>query len=672
MANSMSSIARRILQKGPRVVAFRAWQAGSLQILRRVQYWSTLQRKTSAFWNTTRIRSWTSRARSNRLLIGPANLDAYRSWSVEHADQLGLVQAWAESIANGRVDIFDQEYQFDWNSVPWHTDWRWQHTWESAYYKSYNFYISNKDRPYDVKFPWELSRLSFLLPLAQAAVLDADQHWLDQITRIVTDWEQANDVAYTVSWNPMECSIRAVNLAFVVQMLAADDRTQPSHIAPLLRLLTLHGEFLYRNIEFTDVRGNHYTANIVALMLIGQTLQGIYRPARRWFRHASKRIGHEIELQYCEDGVNFEKSIAYHRLVTELFLIGLIVLDQAGLTVSSTARQRLRQACEYTRCYMRPDVRAPNWGDNDSARMLGFDHKRIRDHRSLLALAAAYFGDAGLQAAAGHTSASIPWLLGSRGVERWETRQSSAASAPAPRLFETGGIAISHRAGGYLFADVGEVGQGGRGGHGHNDLFSFELCFEGQPFIVDSGSPVYTANLHMYDGFRSTKAHNSARIDGEEIARLLGPWRIADEARPSQVAFESTLEWDSMQGTHSGYGRLADPVIHHRTLLFARHGDRLLCKDTFHCAGAHTVEQFLHFAPGISITVDGEGAHTALPNGWTVDICWSRGAQARVERSQVSENYGHTIDSQMLVLEYTIAGTTELSIDIVLGSREYR
>lgn len=656
---------RRVIEKGPRVVAYRAWQLGRLSLLHVIRYWRGLQRQVHAFWSADRVERWMKIARGNELLIGPAKLEAFRSWSVSRMDWLRAVEACAEDIRKGQFCIFDQEHELEWDNLPWHADWRWQYTWEPAYYDTYDFYVPAKDVPYDVKFPWELSRFSFLFPLAQVAVMARELHWRERIASVVADWEQKNPTAYSVNWYPMESSMRGINLALIAQMLAADADTLTEHLAPLLRQLTLHGEFLFRNIEFTDVRGNHYAANLLALLLIGCTLQKVYQPASRWARYAAHRICHEIELQYYEDGVNIEKSVAYHRLVTELFLVGLVAMDQAGYPVSQVARERIHRACEYTRCYIRPDGLAPNWGDNDGARVLGFDPRPLRDHRSLLALAAAYFLDARFKSVAEQPSAAIPWLLGMEGVQRWNEMEV-CENEPVARMFEAGGIVVSCASGHYLFADFGEVGHKGRGGHGHNDTFSFELCLCGKPLIVDSGSPVYTGDLEAYDRYRSTGYHNTVRIDGQEMARLLGVWRISNEAAPTNVWFQAGAECDVVQGEHRGYTRLADPVVHRRALTFYKHEGWLICKDSFQCASTHHVEQFLHFAPGIQVTLQGDALWAYLTEDTMASVRWTTGVRARVETAQVSENYGQLADSWMLVLEHEIAGDTELSFEITL------
>ena len=148
----------------------------------------------------------------------------------------------------------------------------------------------------------------------------------------------------------------------------------------------------------------------------------------------------------------------------------------------------------------------------------------------MLAVAAAWFGDGVLKAAAERMSAAMLWLLGPAGVERWQSL--TPQKADDVQHFPSGGVVVVRQGGNYLFVDIGEVGLKGRGGHGHNDLLSYELTLQGRPIVVDPGCPVYTGDLALRDRFRGTACHNGTRIDGEEIAPLKGPWTISNAALP--------------------------------------------------------------------------------------------------------------------------------------------
>lgn len=653
----------RILRKGPRVIAYRAWQSGRLQWLQRSGYWPRLDQRASTFWNPRKCELWLRSARNDRFFIGPSHLAAVRAWADSQPAWRSDLVEHVQEIRAGHISIFDQTYPFQLDALPWHTDWRWDHTWPPAPCSSYRFYIHEKPCAYDVKFPWELSRLSFLLPVVQAAVLGEEDGTVAIVASIVAQWTRSNPVAHSVNWAPMECSMRAINLVLIALMLASDSRTTAESLQPILQALIVHGEFLWRRIEYTDVRGNHYAANLVALLLLGAVLDAVYRPAVRWTHYARTRIGPEILLQYCSDGVNFEKSVAYHRLVTELYLLSLIVMDHRGYAVSQDARDRIHRACEYTLAYMRPDGWAPNWGDNDSACVLDFDQRPLRDHRELLALAAAFFADPAYKTG---PSSSVAWLLGSRGVCDWDALQDDVQAMPRTRWFEAGGMLVAHAEQNYLFADYGEVGMHGRGGHGHNDTFSFELCLAGVPLIIDSGSPTYTGDLKLCGYYRGTAAHNTLRIDETEMATMIGSWRIGDDARPRDVHAIIGEERDTISGEHAGYARLADPVIHRRSLTFDKVVGHLNCSDHLQCNGAHRVERFLHIAPDVEVELRDDELHMTVKDRVAAICRWNTGARARIEPVSISYNYGEETGSYCLILTDTIAGDSQLSFDILL------
>ena len=69
--------------------------------------------------------------------------------------------------------------------------------------------------------------------------------------------------------------MRGIALAIVAQILATQQTTTYEHLKPLLQQMSLQGEFLSRNIEYTRTRNNHYAANIVALLLMGHSLHKI-------------------------------------------------------------------------------------------------------------------------------------------------------------------------------------------------------------------------------------------------------------------------------------------------------------------------------------------------------------------------------------------------------------
>lgn len=659
---SVLPILRSVVDEGPLVFGYRVWKHGRLVWFQRTQFWQRLQKSNADFWTRKRAEAW---QQQSQLLIDSTRIAAFRQWAEEDEQsqwRLSL-DIWAKTIVSGKIRIFDTPYQFRWDDLPWHTDWRTGHRWPLHYFRDYNFHSRDKSVAWDVKYPWELSRLSFLLPLAQMAVLTRDVCWSEQICQVVSQWESNNPLAHSVNWHPMECAMRGITLALVLQLLSAGSSMAPEQLALLLRQLTLQGEFLVRNIEYTKVRGNHYTANIVGLLVMGATLQAVYRPARRWFRLAVSQIKKEITLQYCGDGVNFEKSVAYHRLVTELFVLALIFLDHTEQKIPAHVRSVIENACKYSAAYTRPDVLSANFGDNDSARLLGFEPLPLRDHRTLIALGASHFSQPSLKAQALVSSSAIPLLLGQSGIANWHRIEASAAEE-YQHWFSEGGMAVSSFAGNYLIADFGEVGLRGLGGHGHNDTFSFELVLAQRPIVVDSGCPVYTGDLDEYNRFRGSAAHNILEVDGEEMARLLDTWRISNEASPRYVRFQTSGYVDTIEGEHWGYKRLADPVVHRRRLEFDKFLGRLVCLDTLECADSHQIRRFLHFSPGLDFDLGSDSVEVFEGAKQIARVSWDTKSEARLEECYISPNYGEKLAAVRLSLCDEITGHTTLQMEL--------
>ena len=71
-----------------------------------------------------------------------------------------------------------------------------------------------------------------------------------------------------------------------------------------------------------------------------------------------------------------------------------------------------------------------------------------------------------------------------------------------------------------LIIRCGPVGQHGVGGHAHNDQLAIELTVDGQPWIRDPGTYLYTASPEARNRYRSSRGHFAPRLAGGEPARL--------------------------------------------------------------------------------------------------------------------------------------------------------
>jgi Heparinase II/III-like protein/Heparinase II/III N-terminus len=503
------------------------------------------------------------------------------------------VLAGAAAAVARRVDLLGSGPVELPTPIDWSRDFVSGRSWTSGYAPRFAFVDGAGG---DVKIPWELSRLQWLLPAGQAFQLTGDERYAAAVREVIVEWDEANPYAWTVNWSvAMEVALRAVALSWLVGALGESAAWRDDGFRErLLRLLWLHGDYVSRHLEWSEVRGNHFTADAAGLAFAGLLLG-----EARWANTGWRLLTEELPRQVYPDGVDFEASSAYHRLVCELFLLPALYREQLGLAVPSSYRDRLAAMARFTAAITGPDGLVPLLGDADDARALPLDGSPVNDHR---------------------------YLLGLVGITTDE---------PGSAVFPDGGVYVLACGDDHVVIDCGPVGLAGRGGHGHNDCLSFEATLDGTKLVTDSGTYAYTGAPEWRNRFRGTAAHNTPLVDGEEQNRIPESlWNLADDARPEPMVVEELR----FRGAHTGYLRLADPVRPVRTIALEPELHLLLVHDTFDALGPHEIEIPFHIMDGVDVGTPEDGV---VPLGafvlrWRSPEPWN----CTVEPAWLSPSYG--------------------------------
>jgi Heparinase II/III-like protein/Heparinase II/III N-terminus len=556
-------------------------------------------------------------ARPYPLVRTPPELEQIRErWPEEPAR---VVEAAERALAH-EVDLLGTGPVRLGSPIDWHRDWKTDRRWPLRYGRRLRY--AELDRPSDVKVPWEISRLQWLLPAGQAYLLTGEERFAAGAREVLEDWLDGNPYALGVNWAiAMEPALRILSWIWLLHACGRSESwADRGFRLRLLAGLLLHGLFVERNLERAEVNGNHFTADAAGLVVAGLVLPG--GTPRRWADTGWKLLVDELPRQVHPDGVDFEASAAYHRLVGELFALPALLRRAHGLEVPPAYVERLQAMGGFAEAYAGPDGLAPLWGDADDGRALPLGGQSVRDHGSLPALAAAVAGEAG------SGNAEAAWLVGPAAVAGPRAPTGSAA-------FPAGGVYVLARGGDHVVVDCGPVGLAGRGGHGHNDCLSFEATLTGTRLVSDCGSYVYTASAAERNRFRSTASHNTPRIDGEEQNRIPASlWQLEDDARPEALVAEELR----FRGAHTGYLRLPDPVRPVRTVALEPDAHALLVHDVLEGTGWHDVEIPFHLAEGVTAgeLEDGSLGLGAFALRWRSPEPWS----CTVEDAWISPLYG--------------------------------
>lgn len=511
---------------------------------------------------------------------------------------------------------------------------------EKVPYKSWNL-MEMRPGLADVKLPWEIGRCQHWLPLAQAFAITRDERYAAEILNQHDDFVEANPVGFGIQWTcTMDVAIRALNWAQALELVQSRTAMPALRLEMMYASLFTVGHFIERNLEnHYEVTSNHFLSNVIGLFGLGVLFADL-PSGQRWLGQCRGWLEQEMRVQVLPDGADYESSVPYHRLVTELFLSGWRSAECEGTSLSASYREKLAAMVDFLRQVLRPDGKVPQIGDADDGRVHIFsDYGRWdpQDARHIFAPAAAILG-------------RPEWALAGDPWASWETAWwgcnmpdiAGVEVSPVAQFFPDAGLAVVKNDRHYLLIANAKVGTNGFGNHKHNDLLSFEFHDRGTPVFVDPGSYVYTSNPEMRNHFRSTAAHNTVVVDGVEQNEFKTEWlfRMFEKAIPEHVEFVSNAESTRYRGRHHGYARLPQPVIHERALTLQHDSGVLSITDSFYGHGQHTMAWHFHCAPGISVTPSGAGQCQLAAGDSRWSLRFADALASSIAASWYSPSYG--------------------------------
>lgn len=425
----------------------------------------------------------------------------------------------ADKICNHKFNLLGSEEKYLGEKLPWHEDFKSKFTWENKFYK--NIKIVDLFNNADVKIPLELSRFQHLFTLGKAYWISNDEKYSIEFKNEIDDWIQNNPVEMSVNWTcTMDVAIRSVNLICGYFFFKKSKSLDNNFWIEFNKLLYLHGGFIYKNLENQGQHnGNHYLSDLAGLIWLGIYFGDFIvddnerkNNPKIWLDFALKEFENEMKNEINEDGTDYESSTSYHRLVTEIFLVTTILCDKNNINFSKEYMKKLEKMCEFIMDIVKPNGLSPIIGDADDGRfivMSNYYNWNRRDFRYLLAVAGEYFDRDDFRTIGKDYKEDALWITESFKSADIKIKFNSKA-------YIDSGYYILRNDRVYCIIRCGELSCKGEGGHSHNDQLSFELNVDGEDFIIDPGTYVYTSDYENRNLFRSTKMHNTLSIDGYE------------------------------------------------------------------------------------------------------------------------------------------------------------
>ena len=398
---------------------------------------------------------------------------------------------------------------------------------------------------------------------------------IDQGLTLMQDWVSRHADLKGVGWHPYPLSLRLVNWIYFVSS-NVETRVLPQGV---VESIAVQAAWLLRNIEH-HIRANHLFVNAKALLFAGGFLGGTL--GDRCLARGLDILRTELDEQFLDDGGHYERTPMYHSILTH-DLIDLINLFSNNRNIFTRHDReslicRAWAALTFLDKLEPPDHSVPFFNDSTN----GVAQTRT----ALVDFAQRIFG----------------FTAPLRSKELSVTSLSSS------------GYYVIRELGNFLIIDCGEIGPDYQPGHAHCDTLSYEYYLNGRKIITNCGNFDYEMSDERRFA-RSTAAHNTVVVDGEEQSEIWGAFRVARRARPIRAALTLLKPGHArFSGAHDGYQRMCPGAVHERTVDYFI-GGAFRVEDTITAVGVHSADSYIHFVANMRVESTKDGFEIADESG---------------------------------------------------------
>lgn len=354
----------------------------------------------------------------------------------------------ADKLLDDRVVLLNHEETVDWNTS-------WHKTLESPLW-SFNLHYCE-----------------YILVLAYAYRLSGDSRYYEKAKMIIESWiDNCPEEKGGNAWEPYTISLRVVNWLAFLGELKGELKNDHGFMLAVNQSLACQYSRLSRDLE-VDLLANHYLENLKALVLLA-----CYFQDSATLNLAITKLCEQVDEQILLDGMHFELSPMYHKIVFEDLLRVALAMGRRNCSIDFIKRFRLQEMLDCLYSFERYTNTTPLFND--------CGNNVSKSKESLILAAKNHLGI----------------------YPRYKDCFPYA-----------GYYLLQDECEGHVFkviVDAGELGPEYAMGHSHCDALSVELYVDGEPVLVNSGTYAYQSKDRLE--YKSTLAHNTVMANGDEQA----------------------------------------------------------------------------------------------------------------------------------------------------------
>lgn len=391
---------------------------------------------------------------------------------------------------------------------------------------------------------FNLHYFEFCIPLAARYASGGSREDVDQFKRLILTWIAACKYPLGDAWHPYTISLRLVNWLICIDLFGDALVEDSIFLETVFESMYRQYRHLLVNQE-KHLLANHYLENLktiaICALMFGE--DDVLSTVERDYLQ-------QLDEQILPDGVHYERSMMYHKLILEGLLRVELAYRSVGKSAPKLVATKSKQMLDTMASIERGMGKTP------------------------------FFNDA----ADGVAKECEPLIHACRDIYGYEPDDTKT-------VFPDSGFYKLYDDTAALVFFAGEPGPSYMLGHAHSDLLSFELSVAGKPMIVNSGTYAYQSELRPY--FRSTAAHNTATVDDDEQMECWAEHRVARGV--GRVHMEAVDEHRIAASFRNFKGHL-----HRRRIELS---DGVLTVEDCSDRGEAEVVQRFHLVPGCSLRI---------------------------------------------------------------------
>lgn len=387
-----------------------------------------------------------------------------------------------------------------------------------------------------------LHYFEYLFALVKQYEDSKEQEYLKKVKTYITAWIKCNPQgSKNSSWECYPIALRLPNWIEIYSLLEKEIVEDPEFQKAFIHTLFEQYSFLLSHLE-KHLLANHYFEDLKALVIASSFFGDDMVQ-----KVATAKLIEQCVEQICEDGMQYERSPMYQKILLE------------DLIRVEVALESIDKKNEHIRKFIKKMLDVSFSLEQGLERLPLFNDCGKNITKSLNALVKACEKRFGITPEKKNTFPDSGFYIFEFGDD-WK-----------------------------LIIDGGQPGPDYSPGHAHCEMMSFELFHAGKPVLVNCGTYAYQCDRRSF--FRSTAVSNTVKIVGTEQSECWSSFRMARRSRLNDVILQN----------RSIQMKMTDYMEHKLTRTIEIHSDDIEITDE---SKGETIDSYLHFVSANTDIID--------------------------------------------------------------------